>query len=140
MAEVHEESDNMTLAIEEYERALVLRRAHLEPHSRLIAEVYSCMAFDFTMEKRNADALNAYKHAAQCVEKKIVFLQHTAETSQHKGKEDPQDTKSVRDEINELSAILEDLHEKVHFFVTWGNDTYIYTSHIHITIGLRLTA
>jgi hypothetical protein len=118
LAEVHEESDNLAEAINEYERALALRRAHLEPHSRLIAEVYSCLAFDYSLEKRNRDALDAHHKAAECIEKRIAFLEDQAAASGgDKGKGKTEDVlPAATEEITELRAILEDLREKVPSF------------------------
>lgn len=113
LAEVHEESDNIVEAIGEYERALSLRRTHLEPHSRLLAEVYSCLAFDYSLEKRNAEAMDAYSKAAECIEKKIASLEE-ASGDKGKGKSD-ESVPAATEEIAELRSILEDVRERVRY-------------------------
>jgi tetratricopeptide (TPR) repeat protein len=111
LAEIHEESDNIAAAIEEHERALGLIQARLEPHSRLIAEVYSRLAFDYSLEKRNEEARKAHVKAAECVEKRLALLED--EIAGDKGKGKSEDSPAATEEIAELRAILEDLREKV---------------------------
>lgn len=107
LAEVHEESDNIIDAISEYERALTIRKAHLEPHSRLVAEVYSCMAFDYALEKRNTEAIESYKKAAECIEKQLANLEEQASSS------DSEVRTSATTEIAELREVFADLKERV---------------------------
>lgn len=118
LAEVHEESDNIAAAIEEHKQALALRLAHLEPHSRLLAEVYSRLAFDYSLEKQNAEARSAHVKAAECVEKKLALLEsEVASSAGDKGKDKAEGaTPAATEEIAELRAILEDLREKVKTF------------------------
>jgi len=119
LAEVQEEADNMEEAIREYQNALELRKAHLEPHSRLIAETLSALAFAYSIERRNDEALQSYLSAFDVISLRKQFLEKQHNDSslpdKGKGKERSDDSHLGPEsaEYKELTELLTDVQEKI---------------------------
>ncbi|KAF8788361.1 protein HGV2-like [Argiope bruennichi] len=109
LAEISMESDNNTAAINDLKACLEIKKRHLNPDDRLLAETYYQMGLAQMLEKMYVDALENFRTTVKILELKIQNLKSTP-IPDIPGSFDKAD---VEKEIEDLESVLSDIREKI---------------------------
>lgn len=109
LAEISMESDNNIAAISDLKACLEIKKCHLSPDDRLLAETYYQMGLAQMLEKMYVDALDNFRTTVKILELKIQNLKSTP-VSEEPGSFDRAD---VEKEIEDLESVLSDIREKI---------------------------
>ncbi|GFS51846.1 protein HGV2 [Trichonephila inaurata madagascariensis] len=109
LAEISMESDNNIAAISDLNACLEIKKRHLSPDDRLLAETYYQMGLAQMLEKMYTDALDNFRTTVKILELKIENLKSTP-VSEEPGSFDRAD---VEKEIEDLESVLSDIREKI---------------------------
>ncbi|GFS80182.1 protein HGV2 [Nephila pilipes] len=109
LAEISMESDNNMAAINDLNACLDIKKKHLSPDDRLLAETYYQMGLAQMLEKMYVDALDNFRTTVKILELKIQNLKSTP-VSDEPGSFDRAD---VEKEIEDLESVLSDIREKI---------------------------
>ncbi|CAL1294505.1 unnamed protein product [Larinioides sclopetarius] len=109
LAEISMESDNNMAAISDLKACLEIKKRHLSPDDRLLAETYYQMGLAQMLEKMYVDALENFRTTVKILELKIQNLKSTP-IPDIPGSFDKAD---VEKEIEDLESVLSDIREKI---------------------------
>lgn len=109
LAEISMESDNNIAAINDLKACLEIKKRHLGPDDRLLAETYYQMGLAQMLEKMYVDALDNFRTTVKILELKIQNLKSTP-IPDIPGSFDKAD---VEKEIEDLESVLSDIREKI---------------------------
>ncbi|KAG8198496.1 hypothetical protein JTE90_017362 [Oedothorax gibbosus] len=109
LAEISMESDNNVAAINDLKECLVIKRRHLKPDDRLLAETFYQMGLAQLLEKMYNDALENFSTTMSILQLRIDNLKATPVADTVGNFESADRDKEVED----LEGVLADIREKV---------------------------
>jgi len=116
LGEVATESENYPQAIEEFKTGLEILSGIEGSDSREIAQYHFQMGLAFSFDKKFQEALASFRMSIEIIENRISALKHKIETKQTAkdlGIELEEHATPEVDEVQELTALLPELQEKI---------------------------
>jgi len=116
LGEVATESENYNQAIDEFKTGLDILADIEGSDSREIAQYYFQMGLAFSFDKKYPEAIGSFKKSVEIIETRISILKHKIEnkqTAKDLGIELEDPSKTEADEVQELTALLPELQEKI---------------------------
>ncbi|CAL8143788.1 unnamed protein product [Orchesella dallaii] len=116
LGEVATESENYNQAIDEFKTGLDILADIEGSDSREIAQYYFQMGLAFSFDKKYPEAIGSFKKSVEIIETRISILKNKIEnkqTAKDLGIELEDPSKTEADEVQELTALLPELQEKI---------------------------
>lgn len=116
LGEVATESENYNQAIDEFKTGLEILNEIEGSDSREIAQYYFQMGLAYSFDKKFPEAISSFKKSVEIIETRITTLKFKIEnkqTAKDLGVELEDPSKTEADEVQELTALLPELQEKI---------------------------
>lgn len=116
LGEVATESENYNQAIDEFKTGLEILNEIEGSDSREIAQYYFQMGLAYSFDKKFPDAIASFRKSVEIIENRISILKMKVEnkqTAKDLGIELEEGSKTEAEEIQELTALLPELQEKI---------------------------